>query len=101
MTASSTCFITLHPNAVMRVNNGVLMRDAAIAGLGIAVLPALFLNESLQKRTLRHRYRRRSGRRNDLCCISGTSALVWKDSRRGGVVTEVFFARRFSHPAGV
>jgi DNA-binding transcriptional LysR family regulator len=46
-------FITLHPDAVMRVNNGVLMRDAAIAGLGIALLPAFFLNESLQKRTLR------------------------------------------------
>jgi DNA-binding transcriptional LysR family regulator len=46
-------FITLHPNAVMRVNNGVLTRDAAIAGLGIALLPAFFLNESLQKRTLR------------------------------------------------
>jgi DNA-binding transcriptional LysR family regulator len=44
-------FITLRPKAVMRVNNGILMRDAAVAGLGIALLPTFFL-QSLGKRAL-------------------------------------------------
>jgi DNA-binding transcriptional LysR family regulator len=46
-------FITLRPNTALRVNNGVLMRDAAAAGLGIALLPTFFLEESLKKRTLK------------------------------------------------
>ena len=46
-------FITLRPNAALRVNNGVLMREAAAAGLGIALLPTFFLEESLKKRTLK------------------------------------------------
>jgi DNA-binding transcriptional LysR family regulator len=37
----------------MRVNNGTLMRDAAIAGLGIALLPTFFLEEPLKRRSLR------------------------------------------------
>jgi DNA-binding transcriptional LysR family regulator len=45
-------WLTVRPNAVMRVNNGVLMREAAVAGLGIALLPAFFLEESLKKRSL-------------------------------------------------
>jgi DNA-binding transcriptional LysR family regulator len=43
----------LRPNIALRVNNGVLMRDAAAAGLGIALLPTFFLEESLKKRTLK------------------------------------------------
>lgn len=33
--------------AVMRVNNGILMRDAAVAGLGIALLPTYFIQAEL------------------------------------------------------
>jgi len=46
-------FATVRPNIVLRVNNGVLMRDAAAAGLGIALLPTFFLEESLKSRALR------------------------------------------------
>jgi DNA-binding transcriptional LysR family regulator len=46
-------FIIVRPNAVMRVNNGILMRDAAMAGLGIALLPTFFLRQSPGKRALR------------------------------------------------
>jgi DNA-binding transcriptional LysR family regulator len=46
-------FVTLRPDTVMRVNNGVLMRDAAAAGLGIALLPTFFLAESLKSKALR------------------------------------------------
>jgi DNA-binding transcriptional LysR family regulator len=46
-------FITLRPDTVMRVNNGVLMRDAASAGLGLALLPTFFLADSLKNRSLR------------------------------------------------
>jgi len=46
-------FVTLRPDTVMRVNNGVLMRDAAVAGLGVALLPTFFLAESLKSKALR------------------------------------------------
>jgi len=46
-------FVTLRPDTVIRVNNGVLMRDAAAAGLGIALLPTFFLAESLKSKALR------------------------------------------------
>jgi len=39
--------------AALRVNNGLLMRDAAVAGLGIALLPAFLLDTALKKRTLK------------------------------------------------
>ena len=38
-------FVTVQPQAAMRVNNGILMRDAAAAGLGIALLPNFFLTQ--------------------------------------------------------
>jgi DNA-binding transcriptional LysR family regulator len=41
------------PDAALRVNNGLLMRDAAIAGLGIALLPTFLLEDPLNKRTLK------------------------------------------------
>jgi DNA-binding transcriptional LysR family regulator len=41
------------PGAALRVNNGLLMRDAAIAGLGIALLPTFLLEDPLKKRTLK------------------------------------------------
>ncbi len=46
-------FAAVRPAAVLRVNNGLLMRDAAIAGLGIALLPTFFLEGPLKKRTLK------------------------------------------------
>jgi DNA-binding transcriptional LysR family regulator len=39
-------FVAVQPQAAMRVNNGILMRDAAVAGLGIALLPDFFLTRS-------------------------------------------------------
>jgi DNA-binding transcriptional LysR family regulator len=43
---------TVQPSAVLRVNNGLLMRDAAIAGLGIALLPTFLLQAPLNRGTL-------------------------------------------------
>jgi DNA-binding transcriptional LysR family regulator len=45
-------FVTLAPNSALRVNNGLLMRDAAIAGLAIALLPTFLLEEPLRSRKL-------------------------------------------------
>ena len=45
-------FLTVSPQIVLRVNNGVLMRDAAAAGLGIALLPTFFLQDSRALRVL-------------------------------------------------
>jgi DNA-binding transcriptional LysR family regulator len=45
--------VTVSPQIVMRVNNGVLMREAAASGLGIALLPTFFLEDSLKTRALR------------------------------------------------
>lgn len=38
--------VTVQPQVAMRVNNGILMCDAAAAGLGIALLPDFFLTRS-------------------------------------------------------
>jgi DNA-binding transcriptional LysR family regulator len=46
-------FITVHPGTALRVNNGLLMRDAALAGLAIALLPTYFLEAALRRRTLK------------------------------------------------
>lgn len=45
-------FVTVRPHGVLHVNNGLLMRDAAAAGLGLALLPAYFIHEELAKREL-------------------------------------------------
>jgi len=45
-------FTTARPAAALHVNNGLLMRDAAVAGLGIALLPTFFLEPPLKKGTL-------------------------------------------------
>ena len=44
---------TVHPRTVLRLNNGLLMRDAAVAGLGIALLATFFLEAPLRERTLK------------------------------------------------
>jgi DNA-binding transcriptional LysR family regulator len=46
-------WLTVQPQAMLRVNNGIVMRDAAIAGLGIALLAPFILKEALRERTLR------------------------------------------------
>ena len=45
--------MTVRPVIALRVNNGLLMRDAAIAGLGIALLPTFLLEAPMRDRTLR------------------------------------------------
>ena len=46
-------FVTVRPAVALRVNNGLPMRDAAIAGLGIAFLPSFLLDVPVRERTLR------------------------------------------------
>jgi DNA-binding transcriptional LysR family regulator len=41
------------PGTVMRVNNGIVMRDAALDGLGIALLPTFFFHDLLASKKLR------------------------------------------------
>jgi DNA-binding transcriptional LysR family regulator len=45
-------FVTVAPTPALRVNNGVLMRDAAVAGLAIALLPTFLLEAPLASRSL-------------------------------------------------
>lgn len=40
-------WMVLRPRAALRVNNGLLMRDAALAGLGITLLPTFFVHGEL------------------------------------------------------
>jgi DNA-binding transcriptional LysR family regulator len=46
-------FAIARPQVALRVNNGLLMRDAAVAGLGIALLPTFLLQIPLKNRTLK------------------------------------------------
>jgi DNA-binding transcriptional LysR family regulator len=46
-------FAIARPQVALPVNNGLLMRDAAVAGLGIALLPTFLLQISLKNRTLK------------------------------------------------
>jgi DNA-binding transcriptional LysR family regulator len=46
-------FATVQPRIALRVNNGLLMRDAAVAGLGIALLPTFLLEAPLAERSLK------------------------------------------------
>jgi DNA-binding transcriptional LysR family regulator len=43
----------VRPGAVMRVNDGIIMRDAAMEGLGIALLPTFVFHDSLTSGKLR------------------------------------------------
>lgn len=45
--ATPTGWAVIRPGAVLRVNNGIVMRDAAVAGLGVALLPSFFVYEAL------------------------------------------------------
>lgn len=46
-------WITVRPRTTLRVNNGIVMRDAALAGLGITLLPRFFVHEQLASGALR------------------------------------------------
>ncbi len=46
-------FVTVNPAVALRVNNGLLMRDAAVAGLGIALLPTFLLEGPRKSQTLK------------------------------------------------
>lgn len=37
----------VRPAPALRVNNGIIMRDAALAGIGIALLPTFFVHDSI------------------------------------------------------
>jgi DNA-binding transcriptional LysR family regulator len=43
----------VRPAAALRVNNGLMMRDAALAGLGIALLPSFIVHDALASGALR------------------------------------------------
>jgi DNA-binding transcriptional LysR family regulator len=43
----------VRPAAIMRVNNGIVMRDAALGGLGITLLPTFFFHGLLSSKKLR------------------------------------------------
>lgn len=42
----------VHPRASLRVNNGMVMRDAAVAGLGLTLLPTFFVRSELESGAL-------------------------------------------------
>jgi DNA-binding transcriptional LysR family regulator len=46
-------WVIARPQIALRVNNGLVMRDAAVAGLGIALLATFLLEAPLKKRTLK------------------------------------------------
>lgn len=45
--------VVVRPERCLRVNNGIMMRDAAVAGLGIALLPTFLLQHELSKGMLK------------------------------------------------
>jgi DNA-binding transcriptional LysR family regulator len=49
---ASRGFVTVRPLRALRVNNGLLMRDAAATGLGLALLPAYFVHKELASKKL-------------------------------------------------
>src|SRR5215510_615744 len=49
---TSRQLVTVSPEAALHVNNGLLMRDAAVAGLGLALLPAYFIQGQVARKEL-------------------------------------------------
>jgi len=47
--ATGSGWSVIRPKAAFRVNNGIVMKEAAIAGLGITLLPTFFVNESIKQ----------------------------------------------------
>lgn len=52
--ATGDGWAVVHPHASLRVNNGMVMRDAAMAGLGVTLLPTFFVRDELESGALRH-----------------------------------------------
>ncbi|WP_293966883.1 substrate binding domain-containing protein [Sphingopyxis sp.] len=44
---SLTGWSVVRPTPALRVNNGMIMKDAALAGIGIALLPTFFVHDSI------------------------------------------------------
>lgn len=51
--AAPTGWSVIRPKPALRVNNGLVMRDAAAAGLGIALLPSFFVHDALASGALK------------------------------------------------
>lgn len=45
--------VTVHPKQVLRVNNGLIMRDAAVAGMGLTMLPSFMVHTEVRAGILR------------------------------------------------
>src|SRR6185436_10773888 len=45
--------VVIRPRKLLRVNNGLIMRDAALAGLGITLLPTFLIRPELDNGALR------------------------------------------------
>ncbi|MEO7467346.1 MAG: LysR family transcriptional regulator [Sphingobium limneticum] len=50
--AGAEGWVVARPRAALRVNNGLIMCDAAIEGLGISLLPSFYVNEALARGSL-------------------------------------------------
>jgi len=50
--AGADGWVVARPRAVLRVNSGLVMRDAAIDGLGLCLLPSFYVTEALRNRDL-------------------------------------------------
>lgn len=50
---SGSDVVSVTPLKSLRVNNGLIMRDAALAGMGLTLLPTFIVYNELKKRTLR------------------------------------------------
>jgi DNA-binding transcriptional LysR family regulator len=46
-------FVVVRPDRYLRVNNGIIMRDAALAGLGIALLPTFITGPEISRGALK------------------------------------------------
>jgi DNA-binding transcriptional LysR family regulator len=51
--ATGAGWTVVRPRASLRVNNGLIMRDAALAGLGLTLLPSFFVHAQLRDGSLR------------------------------------------------
>jgi DNA-binding transcriptional LysR family regulator len=50
--AGAEGWVVARPRPALRVNNGLIMCNAAVAGLGISLLPSFYVNEALERGTL-------------------------------------------------
>ncbi|GEN98689.1 LysR family transcriptional regulator [Novosphingobium sediminis] len=50
--AAEDGWVVVRPKPALRVNNGIFMRDAALAGLGLALLPTFFVHEEVRSGAL-------------------------------------------------